>query len=79
MNDSGLTRPPAFARHRLGVPERTAMALIGWSNSSMAKRYQHVTGTIRADVAAQVGGLLRARNETRTATTGDHADAGPES
>jgi hypothetical protein len=45
----------------------------------MAKRYQHVTGTIRADVAAQVGGLLRARNETRTATTGDHSDAGPES
>jgi integrase len=63
----------------LGVPERTAMALMGWSNSSMAKRYQHVTGTIRTDVAAQVGGLLWPRNETRTETTGDQADNGPES
>ena len=58
----------------LGVPERTAMALMGWSNSAMAKRYQHVTGTIRCDVAAQVGGLLWARNETRSETTGDQPD-----
>jgi len=55
----------------LGVPERTAMALMGWSNSAMAKRYQHVTGTIRADVAEQVGGLLWAPSETRSETTGD--------
>ncbi len=50
------------------------MALMGWSNSAMAKRYQHVTGTIRADVAEQVGGLIWARNETRSATTGDQPD-----
>ena len=58
----------------LGVPERTAMALMGWSNSAMAKRYQHVTGTIRADVAEQVGGLLWAPSETRTETTGEQPD-----
>lgn len=42
----------------LGVPERTVMAVMGWSNTAMAARYQHVTDTIRRDVAHQVGGLL---------------------
>lgn len=42
----------------LGVPERTVMAIMGWSNTSMAARYQHVTDAIRRDVATQVGGLL---------------------
>jgi integrase len=42
----------------LGVPERTVMAIMGWSSTSMAARYQHVTDPIRRTVAAQVGGLL---------------------
>ncbi|HZA05843.1 MAG TPA: tyrosine-type recombinase/integrase, partial [Propionibacteriaceae bacterium] len=42
----------------LGVPERTVMGIMGWSSTSMAARYQHVTGAIREVVAAQVGGLL---------------------
>jgi integrase len=42
----------------LRQPERTVMSLMGWSSTGMAKRYQHVTDTIRADVASQVGGLI---------------------
>ena len=42
----------------LRQPERTVMSLMGWSSSDMTKRYQHVTDTVRADVASQVGGLI---------------------
>ena len=42
----------------LGVPERTVMGIMGWSSTSMAARYQHVTDPIRQVVAAQVGGLF---------------------
>jgi integrase len=42
----------------LGVPERTVMGIMGWSSTSVAARYQHVTDPIRHAVAAQVGGLL---------------------
>jgi len=42
----------------LGVPERTVMSVMGWSSTSMAARYQHVTDPIRRDVADRVGGLL---------------------
>ncbi|OPG04051.1 tyrosine-type recombinase/integrase [Microbispora sp. GKU 823] len=42
----------------LGVPERTVMAIMGWSSTGMARRYQHVTDTIRHTVAMQVDGLL---------------------
>jgi integrase len=42
----------------LGVTERTTMAVMGWSNTAMAARYQHVIAAIRQDVAKQVGGLL---------------------
>ena len=42
----------------LGVPERTVMSIMGWSSTSMAARYQHVTGPIRREVATRVGGLL---------------------
>ena len=53
---------------RAGVPERTAMDLMGWSHSAMAKRYQHVTAAIRADVAERVGALLWTTNETTSET-----------
>ncbi|GGU95777.1 hypothetical protein GCM10010182_10340 [Actinomadura cremea] len=42
----------------LGVPTPTAMAIMGWSSASMAKRYQHMSDAIRSDVAARIGGLL---------------------
>ncbi|MGH3682831.1 MAG: tyrosine-type recombinase/integrase, partial [Natronosporangium sp.] len=42
----------------LGVPERAVMGLMGWSNSAMAARYQHLTDRVRHDVARRVGGLL---------------------
>ena len=34
------------------------MGIMGWSSTSMASRYQHVTDPIRRDVAARVGGLI---------------------
>ncbi len=42
----------------LGVPERTVMSIMGWSSTSMAARYQHVTDPIRREVANRVGALL---------------------
>lgn len=42
----------------LGVPTPTAMAIMGWSSASMAKRYQHMSDAIRSDVAERVAGLL---------------------
>ena len=42
----------------LGVPERTVMSIMGWSSTSMAARYQHVTDPIRREVANRVGDLL---------------------
>ena len=42
----------------LGVPERAAMEVMGWSHSSMAKRYQHVTAVLRQDIASRLDGFL---------------------
>jgi len=42
----------------LGVPVRTVMSLMGWSTAEMAARYQHVTDTIRQQVARQVDGII---------------------
>jgi len=42
----------------LGQPERTVMSLMGWSDAGMTRRYQHVTDSMRADVATQVGNLI---------------------
>jgi len=48
----------------LGVPARTVMSLMGWSSAEMAARYQHVTDTIRQEVARQVDDLIwQARGE----------------
>ncbi|MFG2110488.1 tyrosine-type recombinase/integrase [Micromonospora chersina] len=41
----------------LGVAERAVMGM-GWSNSAMAARYQHLTAQVRPDIAQRVGGLL---------------------
>ncbi len=42
----------------LGVPERAVMGIMGWSSTSMAARYQHVTDQIRGAVADQVGAAI---------------------
>jgi hypothetical protein len=34
------------------------MGMMGWSSSSMARRYQHITEPIRRDIARRVGGLI---------------------
>lgn len=47
----------------LGVPERAVMGIMGWSNTAMAARYQHVTGAIQRDVADRVDGLIWRINE----------------
>ncbi|WP_432980979.1 tyrosine-type recombinase/integrase [Dactylosporangium sp. CA-233914] len=47
----------------LGVAERAVMGIMGWSNSSMASRYQHITGQVRRDIAARVGGLIWASDQ----------------
>jgi site-specific recombinase XerD len=35
----------------LGVPERAVMDIMGCSQSSMVKRYAHVTARLRRDIA----------------------------
>lgn len=42
----------------LGVAERAVMGIMGWSNSSMAARYQHLTAQVCHDIAKRIGGLL---------------------
>ncbi len=42
----------------LEVAERAVMGIMGWSDSGMARRYQHLTAQVRGDIAARVGGLL---------------------
>ncbi len=42
----------------LGVPERAVMGVMGWSNTTMAARYQHITAMIQRDIATCVGGLI---------------------
>jgi integrase len=42
----------------LGVPDRVVMDMMGWSNTAMAKRYQHITASVRKDVARRLDGLI---------------------
>ncbi|MER7670670.1 site-specific integrase [Kitasatospora sp. NPDC096128] len=42
----------------LGVPERIVMAIMGWSSTSMAQRYQHVTEPMLNDVGMKIGKAL---------------------
>jgi integrase len=42
----------------LGVPERAVMGVMGWSNTAMAARYQHLTSAVQRDIANRVGGLI---------------------
>jgi integrase len=60
----------------LGVPERAVMDVMGWSSSSMVKRYQHVTAPVRMDIAERVGGLLWAASEAGEDDDPDEAAGG---
>lgn len=42
----------------LNVPLPAVKEFMGWSNSKVAERYQHVTAALRDDIATQVNGLL---------------------
>ncbi len=42
----------------LKVPTRAVMDVMGWSNASMASRYQHVPAEVLTGIAKQVSGLL---------------------
>lgn len=66
LSDSGV-RPARLhdARHTaatmllvLKVPTRAVMDVMGWSQASMATRYQHVPVEVLTGIADQVGGLL---------------------
>lgn len=38
----------------LGIPQRAVMDVMGWSESSMAARYQHITAEVTEAIAQQV-------------------------
>ena len=42
----------------LKVPTRAVMNMMGWSQASMATRYQHLPAEVLTGIADQVGGLL---------------------
>lgn len=42
----------------LGVPERAVMSVMGWSNTAMAARYQHVTEVVTNDISQRVAAFL---------------------
>ena len=42
----------------LGVPTRAVMAVMGWSQTAMTTRYQHLAPEVAASIAEQVAGLL---------------------
>ena len=47
----------------LGVPERTTMGVMGWSNPALTQRYQHVTGRVLGGVADKIGDHLWGSSE----------------
>jgi integrase len=42
----------------LKVPTRAVMGVMGWSQASMVKRYQHIPDEVREEIARQQGGLF---------------------
>ena len=65
VTSSGGAHPQARTRHTgatilllLGVPERAVMVITGWSNSAMAKRYQHLIAAIHWEIARRLGNFL---------------------
>jgi integrase len=61
----------------LKVPTRAVMDVMGWSQASMATRYQHVPVEVLLGIAGQVGGLLWApADPTEGTEEGDDGAAG---
>jgi len=66
LKEAGLREGRLYdARHTaatvllvLRQPTLTVMSLMGWSSESMAARYQHVTDTLRSQVASLLGELI---------------------
>lgn len=54
------------------------MGIMGWSNSAMAVRCQHMTAQVRRDIAQQLGGLLWGDSPRRPGESGDGQPDGPE-
>ena len=50
-----------------------------WSNTAMAVQYQHITASIRRDVAQRVGGLLSEPAETADGSNDEDGAAGADS
>ena len=42
----------------LGVPDRAVVGIMDWSEADMMLRCQHLTGTIRGDIAERFRALL---------------------
>lgn len=55
----------------LGVTDRAAMDVMGWSKADMAKRYMHVPDGVRRQIARLVGGLLWADQDGNQGDDGD--------
>ncbi|HET9653731.1 MAG TPA: site-specific integrase [Kineosporiaceae bacterium] len=47
----------------LKVPTRAVMGVMGWSQASMVKRYQHIPDEVREEIARQQAGLFWNRDE----------------
>ncbi|MFG3557458.1 hypothetical protein ACGGAQ_24040 [Micromonospora sp. NPDC047557] len=62
----------------LGVSGRAVMGIMGWSNSAVAVRYQHMADQVRRDIAQQLGGLLWGDPPRRTGEAGHERPNGPE-
>lgn len=55
----------------LGVPARSVMGLMGWSQVGMTARYQHMSTELASTIADQVGELLWSSDGGATALTDD--------
>jgi integrase len=52
-----------------GVDPRTVMDLLGWSNITMTRRYQHVVDELRTEAARRIGVLLWPGDDAAAAPT----------
>ncbi len=69
----------------LGVSERAVIDIMGWSSAKMTLVYQHITDSVRKDVAEKVGSFLwgasgstEARRRARSVVAGRTAPDKPE-
>ncbi len=58
----------------LGVNDRAAADIMGWSSTTMSGRYQHMTDPIRREIAKRLGGLLWRPSESADAGEDEEPD-----